>query len=194
MPIYCLNGTRSSSSCKRSKNVTNELLGLNNYYISNNGTSGGSGGGGCCGGRTLAAVGKYQGGAAAGNNAASLGSTHSMVDAIDRLRTSVQNMRDTVLIPTRLSDLTPPPPPPASQAASIANGDICELTDSSDCSSIDCLSTSSGSSLGCGSMDLNLNGPNLVSLAMSRHNLYEQYKLLDLIDKIVTSDTVLPYR
>ncbi|KAJ6220860.1 hypothetical protein RDWZM_006672 [Blomia tropicalis] len=100
--------------------------------------------------------------------------------AINRFRNSVQNMKDTVLIPTRLSDLIH------------TNSTISLSTPASSFDSVE-LSTSSN--------ETSMESANVLSAShcttltnehsYTRHNLYEQYKLLHLIDQILSSDAII---
>jgi len=172
MPIYCLNGTQSAR--KRSKNIMHELVGSNNYYMSNS---------------QQLSMASYH---ILVSKSKSLSST-SLMMVLNRFKNSVKNMKDSVLIPTRLSDLTCPeqeeerldePNEPAVDYGlervevwrpALSPVERLPLT----------AQHSNTSSLEYG---------NTIATSLKLHNLYDQYKLLNLIDKILSSDTTFTLR
>lgn len=162
MPIYCLN----KSTRKRSNNIMDELIGSKNYYMNNS---------------QQLSMASYH--ILMSKNNKSL-SCSSLMMAIERFKNSVKNMKDAVLIPTRLSDL-------------LCLSPETELTCSSEVLDEHAPAASP--------MDTNLSlwqhssnsadeSTSASVLSMSQHNLYEQFKLLDLIDKILSSDATLTVR
>ena len=196
MPIYCVNNTvRQSDNRIRHSNVSStsltsniamfdDLIGSssNNYYlnggnnignITNNSSNGSS-----SNSITITNTKSNSHNGANGKNISSC----SLMMAINRFRNSVQNMKDTVLIPTRLSDLIH------------TNSTISLSTPASSFDSVE-LSTSSN--------ETSMESANVLSAShcttltnehsYTRHNLYEQYKLLHLIDQILSSDAIIRY-
>lgn len=102
--------------------------------------------------------------------------TTSLIMAINQFRNSVKDMKETVLIPTRLNDLM------AHEEQRPA-----ELVDEEE---------PRRSSPSPDHQSLTIAPPSTIALPQSirQHNLYEQFKLLDLIDKIISSDTILSTR
>lgn len=113
-----------------------------------------------------------------GNGANSKTST-SLIMAINRFKNSVKDMKETVLIPTRLSDLL----------ADNINNEACELLTEDDypLSTVTEESSSNES-------DSYSNEPFKHNHIPQHQNLYEQFKLFDLIDRILSFDNILMVR
>lgn len=147
MPIYCSNTGNTAIVRKQASNIMSDFVGTNNYYMSTG----------------------QQTSAASYHILHNKNISSSLIMAINRLRKSVKDMRETILIPTRLAHL--------------------DTRDDDDSDSGN--SSSSHSSASSTITEFNTN-PTLLS--MNRHNLYEQYKLLDMIDKLVSCDTFLNFK
>lgn len=250
MPIYCLNSTKYASR-KRSKNTfIHEVIGDNNYYLSSE-----NWGQGQLHYHNNTHPHYYHNLSMASyhilmsrqqQQLCKSSSTSSLMVTIDRFKEAVNNMKQTVLVPTMLDALVGghvgggaddqlhhhhcynPANSPTNHnyshqlhTSSILEEDEVE-TDSA-CSTGDHCSSSSNdsgnegssgggpnarpkSSLSWTSMPQQQNlqddqtlamttvqnqQPLTMAASLSQHNLYEQYKLLDMIDSILSSDITL---
>lgn len=114
-------------------------------------------------------------------NGANLKTSTSLIMAINRFKNSVKDMKETVLIPTRLSDLL----------AGSMKHEACEILSEDDHS----LSTLNEESSTNDNVSYNLNNEPFKNNHIPQHqNLYEQFKLFDLIDRILSFDNILMVR
>lgn len=186
MPIYCAN---SANCCrKKSRSIINELIGTSNYYMKNNNSNSNNG----SSGQQLSNTTSQHLLTTKANKSPS---TSSLIMAINQFKNSVKDMKETVLIPTRLSDLMHSlNDEEVSMSDAVGQDDLIE-NHLAGCN--ESTNPGAGSPTPPNSLSLAVNGNpsnSLVATSIRHHNLFEQYKLLDLIDKILSSDTILTIR
>lgn len=173
MPIYCLNSTKYAR--KRSRNILYELIGANNYYIGPMSHS------------QQLSMASYH--ILMGKQCKSASSSSLMV-AINRFKDAVSNMKQTVLVPTMLDLVSYREEDETDSACSSEH-----CSDSGDRPKSACFHCldSTDVSLCASQQSISMTDDSAISMStsLSHHNLYEQYKLLDIIDKILSSDIAL---